>query len=161
MLSLISDWLYPLTLLAIFGSSMMAGLYFVFSNFALRAFHSITASAGIAAMQAINVKIVNPLFLLLFLGTPILCLLLTIHALTNLANQNNLLLLAGSLIHIFGSLVVTMIFNIPYNNRLASVDATSSTAVAVWDDYVVGWTRWNHVRTVSSILAALLLLITK
>jgi uncharacterized membrane protein len=37
-------------------------------------------------------------------------------------------LLAGSLLHLVGTLVVTFVFNVPLNNRLASVEPDSPEA---------------------------------
>jgi uncharacterized membrane protein len=37
------------------------------------------------------------------------------------------------------------------------VHPAASEAVALWSRYLVDWTRWNHVRTITSLLAATLL----
>ena len=39
----------------------------------------------------------------------------------------------------------------------SSVTPEEERAVAVWEDYLVRWTWWNHVRTVAAIAAAGLL----
>ena len=62
--------------------------------------------------------------------------------------------ITGSLLYIAGSVVVTMLFNVPLNNALAKADPTSTESEAFWTDYLRTWTAWNHVRTVSSLLAA-------
>jgi len=56
--------------------------------------------------------------------------------------------LLGGIVYVAGMLGVTMLFNVPLNNALAS--AGSET----WARYLSSWTRWNHVRTVASMGAA-------
>ncbi len=63
------EWLPYLALPATVGSGLMAGLLFVFSNAIMRALTQLPPAAGLEAMQRINVAIVNPLFLTVFLGT--------------------------------------------------------------------------------------------
>ena len=55
------------------GSGMMAGLFSAFSSFMMKALASLSDSDGIKAMQAINRLIVRPSFLLVFIGTGVLC----------------------------------------------------------------------------------------
>lgn len=57
---------------AIIGSGLMAGLFFVFSVCVMQALSRLPPEQGIAAMNAINVVIQNPLFLIAFMGTALL-----------------------------------------------------------------------------------------
>ena len=52
--------------------------------------------------------------------------------------------------------VVTMIFNVPLNNALAAVEPASTEAAPLWARYLTDWTKWNHVRMVSSTVACAL-----
>jgi uncharacterized membrane protein len=45
---------------------------------------------------------------------------------------------------------------VPLNNALAAVDPASAEAAGVWARYLNDWTLWNHVRTISSIVASAL-----
>lgn len=65
-------------------------------------------------------------------------------------------MVAAGVLYVLGMFIVTMIFNVPLNNALAAVDPASSEAVSVWARYLTVWTTWNHVRTVSSIVACAL-----
>ena len=47
-----------------------------------------------------------------------------------------------------------MMFNVPLNNRLAAVSLAGADLHAHWQEYRVAWTQWNHVRAVTSLLAA-------
>ena len=60
---------FVLVLLAALGSGLMAGLFFVFSVAIMTALERLMPHEGVAAMQHINVVIINPLFALVFFGT--------------------------------------------------------------------------------------------
>ncbi len=105
-----------------------------------------------AAMQNINVDIINPAFMLLFLGTSVLCLVLAAHSVFRLQSPASLWLLVGSCLYLVGALGVTMVFNVPLNNSLAA--ARASAAAQAWPAYVGPWLNWNHVRTLASLGAA-------
>jgi hypothetical protein len=68
-------------LAATVGAAIMAGLLFAFSNFVMRALLQMAPAAGMEAMQRINLTIVNPVFLLVFVGTALLSFALVMMAL--------------------------------------------------------------------------------
>jgi uncharacterized membrane protein len=156
-MSLLSRYLPLVAMVTALGAAIMAGLLFAFSNFVMRALSELPAAYGLEAMQRINVDIVNPLFLSLFLGTPALCLVVTIVALQGGAGGVRTILLAGAACYLVGVVGVTMGFNVPLNNALASLGAAA--APVDWPAYVGRWLRWNHVRTVAAFVSAVLLLI--
>jgi uncharacterized membrane protein len=61
---------------AAIGAGLNAGLFSIFSVCIMAALARLPAEQGIAAMQAINVVILNPWFLLAFMGTAVLSLIL-------------------------------------------------------------------------------------
>ena len=148
-----SAWLFALTFVATLGAALMAGLFFVFSNFAMTAFGKLPPAGGIAAMQSINVHIFNPVFFAVFFGTSALSALLAVVALMNRAQAWWLPLLAGGLCYLTGVLLVTMIFNVPLNNRREASSPDTAEAAKFWAEYLRVWTAWNHVRTVLSLAA--------
>ncbi|RJG10112.1 DUF1772 domain-containing protein [Pseudomonas cavernicola] len=156
---LLDELLFLLTLFAALGCGVMAGLFFAFSNFVMKALARLHPESGIAAMQSINVAVLNPLFLSLFLGTAAACLLLVIYSLTRWQSSGTLCIVAGSGLYLLGNFVVTIACNVPRNDALARVDASNSETVGTWRDYVLSWTRWNHVRTITALAAAALLTI--
>ena len=139
------------------GSGMMAGLFAAFSSFVMRALKDIDDTAAIAAMQSINIKIVRPSFLLVFLGTAAAGLLLPFVAPHELGHAANWTLLAAG-VYTLGCVGVTMVKNVPLNNRLAAVDAGSVEAKEVWALYLHKWLMWNHVRTLSTLASTALFL---
>ncbi|PTY02118.1 hypothetical protein DB347_24665 [Opitutaceae bacterium EW11] len=141
-------------LAAILGCGLIAGTFFAFSCFIMRALAKLPASQGIAAMQSINVVVLNPIFLGVFLGTGVLCAGLAVHAALSWSHAGAGWLLAGGLFYLAGDIVVTGACNVPRNDMLARLDPQSETAAALWGDYIGGWTAWNHVRTVTGLAAA-------
>jgi len=109
---------------------------------------------GIAAMQSINVVVINPWFMGAFLGTAVICALLAGNALFHWQRPASPYLLAGSMLHVLGSVLVTMRFNVPRNNALTGVDAAAADGPTVWTQFVAEWSVWNHVRAIASFLAA-------
>ena len=140
---------------AIVGAGLVTGLLFAFSNFVMSALADVSNKDGMLVMQLINEKIINPIFVLLFLGTPVLCVIIAIRSGMNLDAPGNLLLLLGSICYLIGPFGITMLFNVPLNNRLAKTEAAD--ADQVWTDYQIRWQRWNHIRTYVGVLSIALL----
>src|SRR5262245_39627509 len=105
-------------------------------------------------MQSINILVLNPLFLGVFVGTAMACGALGAGSLLRWQSPGSAWLLAGSVLYLLGTFGVTMAFNVPLNNSLARVDASKPEAVQAWRSYVTAWTRWNHVRTIAALAAA-------
>lgn len=145
--------LFALTFLSALGSGLMAGLFFAFSAFIMTAFGRLPPAGGIAAMQSINVVILNPVFFVVFFGTAAASVLLAVVALALWSEPGAIYLLTASLLYLLGCIIVTMVFNVPLNNALAAVAADSAQAASVWSRYLTVWTGWNHVRTIACLAA--------
>ena len=146
--------LHLLTFLAALGAALVAGIFFAFSVFIMTALGRLPPEGGISAMQSINVVVLNPVFFAVFFGTAAIALVLAIAALIAWSEPGAPYLLAGSLLYLVGTILVTMVFNVPLNNRLASVAPGSAEGAAVWTRYLSAWTAWNHIRTAASLAAA-------
>jgi len=143
-----------LTLISAVGAGLVAGIFFAFSTFVMKALDRLPPAQGIAAMQSINVTVINPLFMTAFFGTAAACAILTIFSLLSWHRPGGVFLLVGGLLYLFGTILVTILFNVPRNEALAAVDPASSEGVRLWAGYVTGWTAWNHVRTAAALAAA-------
>ena len=66
--------LFTLTLVSALGCGLVVGVFFAFSVFVMKALSRLPTGEGIAAMQSINVAVLNPWFLGAFLGTAVACL---------------------------------------------------------------------------------------
>jgi uncharacterized membrane protein len=155
-MSFIDPLLFPLTFLAAIGCGLIGGIFFAFSNFVMKALARIPDEHGIRAMQAINVTVLNPLFLTIFLGTAVICALLGIISLVRWQGSGARCLLAGAILYVLGNFVVTLARNVPRNDALARENAADPNVVDAWHKYVIEWTKWNHVRTVTALGAAAL-----
>ena len=116
----------------------------------------------VAAMQAINERIQNPLFFLSFFGAALFLLAaLAAHyrRLQRSSGRFRLIALACAL-YIGGGFLLTVFLNVPMNEELAHVSAGASPGelAGARAAYEGVWNFWNGVRTVFSILAFLALL---
>lgn len=139
---------------AALGCGLVAGVFFAFSGFVMPALARLSPAAGIAAMQSINRLAVTAWFMSLLFGTALLCLVLALLAILNWHGALSAWPLAGSLLYLCGAILVTVLFNVPLNNALATAPAENAEGAAIWSRYLTAWTRWNHLRTVASSLAA-------
>lgn len=141
------------------GAGLTAGIFYAFSTFVMAALARLPAEQGIAAMNSINVTVINPWFMAVFMGTPVLCVIVAILAVLRWNEPGTLLIIAACAIYVLGSFAVTMFFNVPLNDALAAAAPGSSESVALWARYLTEWTFWNHVRTALPLVAMVLFVI--
>ena len=132
----------------------MAGVFFAFSAFVMKAFARLPPGEGMAAMQSVNVAVLNPLFLAVFLGTAAACVLALVSSWLRWHDPAAVYLLVGSLLYLVGTFLVTMVFNVPKNNALAAADPASADGARLWSSYLANWTAWNHIRAAAALAAA-------
>ncbi|UVC10667.1 DUF1772 domain-containing protein [Rhizobium sp. TH2] len=150
--------IHALTITSVLGSGIVAGVFFAFSSFVMAALARLPANQGIAAMQSINITVINPLFMLILFGTGLLGAALAVGVYLAWPQPRGLLLVAGAVVYIVGVLGVTMAGNVPLNAALAAANPQSAEA-SWWAGYLADWTTWNHVRTIASALSMLLFLL--
>lgn len=100
-------------------------------------------------VQAINRIIVKSAFLPLFFGTSILSLVAIIVGALRKDEDDAKWAIAGGTTYFIGMFLCTVFFNVPLNNQLDKVDPMTAAAEPVWGRYLVVWTRFNHIRTVT------------
>jgi len=137
----------------------MAGLYFAFSTFIITAFDRAGPVPGTVAMNSINVTILQSLFMPLFWVTTAVSLVLTVIGLAHWREPGAPMVAVAGLVYFLGMFGATMFFNVPLNNALAVSDPTTADGIAMWSRFVKEWNLWNHVRTVSSLLASILCIV--
>jgi uncharacterized membrane protein len=145
-----------LTLATAIGAAVAGGALFAFSTFVMRALRRLPDAEGLRAMQEINRAAPQPLFMLALFGTAVACIVLGVSAATRLDEDAAGWQLAGSAVYEAGTLL-TIGWHIPRNDALDRVDPSAAGAGAAWRRYAATWTAWNHVRTATSIGAAVLL----
>jgi uncharacterized membrane protein len=152
-----SGILYTATLVTALGCGLVAGVFFAFSTFVMPALKRLTPERGIAAMQSINELAVTPAFMTALFGTAVACLGLAAWTVISPNGSATTLVLLGGALYLVGAIGVTVVCNVPLNNRLAKLHPQS--AASYWDDYLTQWTAWNHLRTLAALAAAALLTI--
>jgi uncharacterized membrane protein len=150
------EYLSVLKLMAALGCGLIAGVFFAFSTFVMKALVQQPPPQGIAAMQSINMTVINPWFMTAFLGTSVICLVLIISLLFRWQQLGTAYLLVGALFYLIGCFGVTMVFNVPLNDALAVANPDSTEGANLWAKYLTDWTFWNHVRTIAAFIAAAL-----
>ena len=148
------QWVLVLTVVAALGSGLVGGVFFAFSTFVMKALSRLPAPEGVAAMQSINITVLNVWFMGAFFGTAAACMVALISSMLRWHEPGSAYLLAGALLYLAGSILVTILFNVPRNDALAALAPTDPAAARLWADYLGSWTAWNHVRTAASLLAA-------
>jgi uncharacterized membrane protein len=142
-----------LTLAAAIGCGLVAGLFFAFSVAVMPGLRARPAAEGMAAMQAINVAILNPLFYAVFMGTAVACAVLAVSA-PFIELHGSGWRVAGALLYLIGAFAVTAAVNVPLNDRLAEAAPSSEAGARLWSLHLARWTVWNHARMVAATGAA-------
>lgn len=148
-----SPIVHSATFAAALGSGVLGGTFFSWSNLVMPSLARIRAPAGIAAMNAANEVVYNPLFFLVFMGVPLLSIALAVHAVIKMRRPGSLAIIVGAISIIGGMFFVTALGNVPLNETLARLDPTSAAAVDYWQVVKERWPFWNHVRTLASMVA--------
>jgi uncharacterized membrane protein len=151
----------PYLILIVSGTltGLLAGLLFAFSIAVIPGLRDLEAKSHIAAMQRINIRIINPLFMFSFLGPTVL---LPLAAFLYREGTSFPMLLTAAALHMIGVNGVTIVGNVPLNDRLAEVSVDTLTDVEaeqVRQDYHgqdSSWMRMHHVRTLAAVAAAAL-----
>jgi uncharacterized membrane protein len=147
-----SGILYAATLATALGCGLIAGVFFAFSAFVMKALARLPAELGVAAMQAINVAAVTFAFMAALFGTAAACGALAVWALFAWDEGFAPYLLVGSALYLIGTILLTIVYHVPRNEALARVEPHS--AEIHWRRYLSGWTAWNHLRAATALAAA-------
>ena len=142
--------------IAAISAGLMAGVYFAFSAFIMRSFDQLGAAHAADAMNAINEVILRSWFMPLFFGSTLLYAVLSVFAMVDADLPGRWLLFANGLTYVIGMFLCTVFFNVPLNNRLKDAGRDDIAKAETWTHYFKYWTRWNHLRTVCSLVALLL-----
>ncbi|MEV6837309.1 anthrone oxygenase family protein [Streptomyces sp. NPDC051133] len=146
---------FVLVVLGVLGAGLVAGVFCGFSTFVMRGLAALPPAQGVAAMNAINVAAVRPAFMAVFTGSAVLSAMIAVVTFVVWPDVGKVQLLLGSALYLFGAFGLTMVANVPRNERLAGLTPGTAEAAVYWSAYVREWTFWNHVRTAASAAAAL------
>lgn len=137
------------------GAGVTGGVLFGFSAFVMRALDRLPADRAIEAMQSINRQAPTAAFMTAMFGTAVVTTAVGADGLRRLHEPNGWMAAAGAAAYL-ASIVVTVAFHVPRNDRLARVVAPMVDAAGVWHGYAGPWTTGNHVRSALAIAASIL-----
>ncbi|MFN8193197.1 MAG: anthrone oxygenase family protein [Nocardioidaceae bacterium] len=133
-------------LAAALTGSLQAGTYYVFSCGVMPGLARGDDETFVRAMQGINTAIVNPAFLVTFLGAP----LLAVGAAVATPGPARTWAVAGAVLAV-GTVLVTGAGNVPLNDALDAVgQVTGAAAADARAAFESSWVRLNLVRSVTS-----------
>jgi uncharacterized membrane protein len=153
---MIEGFLFVLTLVTALACGLVAGFFFAFSTTVMKALGRLPAAHGVAAMQSINVVVINPLVMVALFGTALACGVLVVAAFVEWGEPYAVYLLVGGLAYLAGVILLTGGYHVPRNNVLATLDPNDRDAESQWNRYVRTWTAGNHVRTIAPLASATL-----
>ena len=110
------------------GSGIIGGIFFAFSTFIMASFASISTESGVAVMNAIDRVILRSWFMPVFVGMVVVSAVLVILAIRQWSLGSGSLIIAGAALYILASFVSTIIFNVPLNDKLATLQGNEAAA---------------------------------
>ena len=136
------------------ATALVAGVFYAFSTVVMSGLDDLSREQGMAAMQSINITAVQPGLMVPFFGATIASVAVAVSAVVDWEPATSGWLLAGAGLYVVGTFMLTGLYHVPRNNRLAATATTSPNARSVWSRYLTEWTRMNHVRGAASLAAA-------
>lgn len=134
---------------------LVAGVFFTFSDFLMKSFAALPADQGARAMQAINVQVYRSAFIVSFFVVAGLGVSLAAYTVFGATIAGTVWVIAGTLLYLLAVVLCTVAANVPMNETLAGLDAATPQAADYWAHYLSRWTKYNHIRTAGSVMAAL------
>jgi len=153
------NWILFVCGASVIACGLVSGVFLAFSDFVMKSLVTASPMSGIEAMQIINRKVYGSVFLTLFMGMAPVSLLMAGYAYFRVSGPAQAWIIIGAALYLIGAFLVTMVFNVPMNQRLDAMDLSAPETVAYWAKYARHWTFWNHVRTLASVGATLCFLV--
>ncbi len=148
-------------------TGLMSGLLYGWSVSVIPGTRRVSATNYVDTMQHINRAIINPAFVVPFMGIPLVLGGAAILQFRTGDHRRGWLLAGATATYVIGVLGVTIGRNVPLNDALDAFDLRASTGDAIDQrrgSYETPWNRWHHVRTIASVgsfaLAAAAALVT-
>jgi uncharacterized membrane protein len=143
-------------------TALMAGLFYAWSVSVTPGLAHVTDREYVAAMQAMNRAILNPVFFAAFMGTLFLLPVTTYVHYAQPLSARFWFLTAATVVYVVGVFGVTAVGNVPLNNALDvfPLATASDTEVAARRLSFEGpWNSLNTIRTYAAVLAIVLVIL--
>jgi len=152
-------WLLLTYEISLISCALVAGVFLTFSDFVMRSLNGARTSASVEVMQGINREVFKTVFMVLLIGMWAVTAALGAFAYIGALGSGSTSILWAAIIYSVGVAGVTLVFNVPMNNRLAAQAYDSPEGAAYWTNvYYPRWKFWNWVRGIASAVAAVLYL---
>lgn len=87
-------------------------------------------------MQSINIVVINPVFLGVFLGTAVMSMIVVLLSILSWGSSSSVYYFVGALLYFVGTFMVTGLGNVPLNNQLESIKTTDLKTEEIWQYYI-------------------------
>lgn len=152
-------WTFYFCLFLGLWSALVGGVFKAFSEFLMSGLLRADPAGGIESMQQINRTVIRTEFVFALILIAPVSLAFAVYALIAMDGPGSYLIIAAAAIYLPFVFLMTIVGNVPMNNRLDQFDHLSGEAETYWREYGVRWTRLNHFRTLGSIVTAILYLL--
>ncbi|GAB5390244.1 MAG: DUF1772 domain-containing protein [Alphaproteobacteria bacterium] len=152
------DWTLYLCLFLALWSAIVGGVFSAFSEFIMAALRRSSPAVGIEAMQQINRTVLRTQFVAGIIVIAPASVLLAIYAVIALEGSAIMALMLAPAVYLPTVFLMTIFGNVPMNNKLDRLDAHTEEAATYWSEYNYRWTRLNHLRSIGSIVTAVIYL---
>jgi uncharacterized membrane protein len=153
-------WILLIAQVSVLAYGLLGGVFLAFSDFIMRSLGQVAGHGGVEAMQFINREVFRIVFMALFLGMAPVSILLIVHGLAWGEGSGSLLIAGAGATYLIGGFLVTVVFNVPLNETLATMDTEAPATARFWQEtYLPRWTFWNSVRTGACALASVLMML--
>jgi uncharacterized membrane protein len=146
-------------ILSILLTGLTAGLCFTWSNAVTPGIGRLDNIGFLKAFQAMNRAIINPKFMIVFMG-PTILLFLNAY-LFRISNTIFWLFFVAAILFFIGIGLVTIFGNVPLNEILdaSNLEALSKGELqALRDNFEQSWNRWHNIRTITSFTSFIFLI---
>ncbi len=139
---------------SILATGLMSGLWYGWAVSVIPGTRRVPDATYIVTMQSINRAIINPAFIIPFLGIPALLAGASFVQFRAGDHRRGWLLAGATATYLVGVLGVTAGRNVPLNEALAAFDVVDSDEPARTTrrrTYETPWNRWHYLRTVANV----------
>ena len=140
-------------------TGLTAGLCFTWGNAVTPGIGRLDDLGFLQSFQEMNRAIINPTFLVVFMG-PVVLHLANAYLFRNELRQVWFLIVVAAVLYFVGLFLVTVLGNVPLNEMLDKTDLSAANAdelATLREKFEAPWNRLHNIRTISTILSAILL----
>jgi len=140
-------------------TALMSGFFFAYSISVSLALGKLGDHEFLLVMQHINREVQNVFFFICFFGALIM---LPITAFEHYNQRWFVFVLIAALLYILGVFLVTVLINVPLNNKLELFnlsEATEASARRMRNIFENKWNFWNNVRTITCLVSVFFMIL--